>query len=93
VGYVAAPELSSRRGEAGPRGSVGAQLNREARSRAEEYVAASELSSRGDRARSHETCDSAGAQLSKDVRSGAAEHVAALEPTSTGRYDPKIQLT
>jgi hypothetical protein len=66
MGYVAAPELSSRGGEAGatwqhrssplgearpgPRGSAGAHLGRKTRFGAEEYVAAPELSSRGGRA-------------------------------------------
>jgi hypothetical protein len=48
VGYVAAPELSSRGGRAWShvtRGSVGAHLGREARPEAEEHVAAPELNS------------------------------------------------
>jgi hypothetical protein len=48
VGYVAAPEPSSRGGRAwshGTHGNAGAHLSREVRSRAEEYVAASELNS------------------------------------------------
>jgi hypothetical protein len=49
MGYVAAPKLFARGGEAGPRGSVGAHLGREARSGAEEHVAAPELSSQGGR--------------------------------------------
>jgi hypothetical protein len=48
MGYVAAPELSSRGGKVqshGTRGSAGAYLNREVRSGAEEHVAAPELNS------------------------------------------------
>jgi hypothetical protein len=48
VGYVAASELSSQGGRArshGTRGSARAHLDREARSRAEEYVAAPEFNS------------------------------------------------
>jgi hypothetical protein len=48
VGYVTAPELSPRGGRArshGTRGSVEAHLDKEARSRAERHVAASELTS------------------------------------------------
>jgi hypothetical protein len=48
VGYVVAPELSSRGGRArslGTRGRVGAHLGREARSGVEEHVAASKLNS------------------------------------------------
>jgi hypothetical protein len=48
VGYVAAPELCSREGRArshGTCGSVGAHLDREARSGAEEHVAVPELNS------------------------------------------------
>jgi hypothetical protein len=87
VGYVTAPELSSRGGEAET------HLDREARSRAEEHLTMLELSSRRGRARSHETRDSARAHLGREVRSGAAGHVAALELTSTERCDPKLQLT
>jgi hypothetical protein len=66
---------SSPLGEArsGPHGNAGAHLGREARSRAEEHVAAPELSSRGGRARSHGTCVSAGAHLDREVRSGAGD--------------------
>jgi hypothetical protein len=74
----------------GPRGSAGAHRDREARSGAEERVAASELNStrrRGPRPRG-----STGAHLSKEVWSGAAGHVAAPEPTSAGRCGPKLQL-
>jgi hypothetical protein len=75
---------SSPLGEArlGPCGSVGAHLGREARSGAEEHVAASELSSRGGRARSHGTRGSAGAHPDREARSGAEEHVAAPELNS-----------
>jgi hypothetical protein len=85
---------SSPLGEArlGPRRSAGAHLGREARSGAEEHVTASELSSRGGTARSHETYDSAGAHLDREARSGAEEHVATPEPTSIGRCGPKLQL-
>jgi hypothetical protein len=57
------------------------------------YVATLELSSRGDRARSHETCGSVGAHLDKEVRFEAAGHVVATEPTSTGRCGLKLQFT
>jgi hypothetical protein len=81
---------SSLLGEArpAPRGSVGAHLGREARSKAEKYVAASELSSREGRARSHETHDSAGAHLDREVRPKAVEHVAASELNSARRRGP-----
>jgi hypothetical protein len=68
-----------------PRGSAEAHLNKEARSGAEEHVAAPELSSRGGRARSHGTRGSAGAHLGREARSGAEEHVAAPEPNSARR--------
>jgi hypothetical protein len=55
-------------------------------------VVASELSSRGGRARSHGTRDSARAHLDREVRLGAEEHVAESEPTSVGRYGLKLQL-
>jgi hypothetical protein len=88
MGYVAAPELSSRGGEAGPCGGTGAHLDREARFGAEEHVAASELSSRGGRARSHGTCVSTGAHLDREVRSKAEEHVAVPELNSARRRGP-----
>jgi hypothetical protein len=66
----------------GPCGSAGAHLDREARSGAEEHVAAPELSSWGGRAQSHGTCGSTGAHLDREVRSGAEEHVAAPELNS-----------
>jgi threonine dehydrogenase-like Zn-dependent dehydrogenase len=47
----------------------------------------------GGEARGHVLCGSTGAHLNKEVRSGAVGHVAAAEPTSTGRCDPKLQLT
>jgi hypothetical protein len=50
VGYVAALELSSREARSGLRGSAGAHLGREVRSRDREHMVASELSSRGGRA-------------------------------------------
>jgi hypothetical protein len=79
--------LSSPLGEArsGPRGSTGAHLAREARSRAEEHVAAPELSSQRIRAWSHGTRGSARAHLGMEVRSGAEEHVAAPELNSARR--------
>jgi hypothetical protein len=85
---------SSPLGEArpGPRGSAGAHMVRKVRSGAEEHVAASELSSRGGRVRSHGTRGSAGAHLGREVRSGVAGHVAAPEPTSARRCGLKLQL-
>jgi hypothetical protein len=78
---------SSSLGEAraGPRGSARADLGREARSGAEEHVAALELSSRGGRVRSHETRGSVGAHLDREVRPGAEEYVAASELNSARR--------
>jgi hypothetical protein len=78
---------SSPLGEArsGPRGSARAHLGREARSRAEEHMAAPELSSRRGRARSHETRGSTRAHLSMEARSRAEEHVAAPELNSARR--------
>jgi hypothetical protein len=78
---------SSPLGEArlGPHGSTGAHLDREARSVAEEHVAASKLSSRGGRVRSHGTRGSAGAYLDREARSGAEEHVASPELNSARR--------
>jgi hypothetical protein len=52
------------------------------------YVAASELSSREDRARSHRTRGSTGAHLVIEARSGVEGHVAALELTSIRRRGP-----
>jgi hypothetical protein len=88
VGYVAAPELSSRGGEAGATWQLRAHLGREARFGAEEHVAASELSSRGGRARSHGIRGNAKAHLSKEARPGAEEHVTALELNSARRRGP-----
>jgi hypothetical protein len=51
-------------------------------------VAALELSSRGDRARSHVTRGSAGAYLDREVRSGAEERVAAPNLNSAMRQSP-----
>jgi hypothetical protein len=81
---------SSPLGEArpGPRGSAGAHLSREVRSRAEEHVAAVKLSSQGGRARSHGTLNSVGAHLGREARSGAKKHVAAPELNSTRRRGP-----
>jgi hypothetical protein len=52
------------------------------------YVIAPELSSRGGRAQSHETCGSTEAHLVREARFGAEGHVAAPELTSTRRQDP-----
>jgi hypothetical protein len=73
---------SSHLGEvrSGPRGSVGAHIGRETRSGAEEHVAAPELSSQGDRARSHGTRGSAG---------GAKKCAAASELNSARRWGPE----
>jgi hypothetical protein len=81
---------SSPLGEArpGPRASVRAHLDREARSGAEEYMAAPDVSSQGGRARSHGTCVSAGAHLDREVRSRAEERVAAPELNSARRRGP-----
>jgi hypothetical protein len=68
----------------GPRGSAGAHLGSEARSRAEEHMAAPELTSRGGKARSHGTRGSARAHLDREARSRAEECVAAPELTSRG---------
>jgi hypothetical protein len=71
-----------------PRGSAGAHLGREARSGAEEHVAAPELSSRGGRARSHGIRGSVGAHLGREARSGAEERVVALELNLVRRRGP-----
>jgi hypothetical protein len=71
-----------------PRDSAGAHLDRETRSRAEEHIAAPELSSRGGRARSHETRGNVGAHLDWEARSGAEEHVVASELNSARRRGP-----
>jgi hypothetical protein len=73
---------------AGPRGSVGAYLDSETRSGAEEHLAALELTSRGDRARSHVTRDSVGVHLGREARSGAEKRVAAPELNSARRRGP-----
>jgi hypothetical protein len=72
----------------GPRGSAGAHLGREARSGAEEHVAAPELSFQGGRAQSHGTRGSTGAQLDRETRSEVEEHVTALELNSVKRRVP-----
>jgi hypothetical protein len=77
----------------GPCGSAGAHLSREARSGAEEHVAAPELSSRGGRARSHGTRGSIEAHLGREVRSGAEERVTALELNSANRGGPGPRAT
>jgi hypothetical protein len=94
VGYVAAPELSSQGDRArnhGIRGSVGAHLSREARSKAEEHVAAPELNLV--RRRGHGTRGSTGAHLGREARSEAEEHVEVPELTSIGRSGPELQGT
>jgi hypothetical protein len=72
----------------GPYGNDGAHLDREARSGAEEHVAAPELSSRGGRARSHGTRGSVGAHLGREARSGAEEHMPAPKLNSARRRGP-----
>jgi hypothetical protein len=72
-----------------PRGSVGVHLDREARSGAEEHVAAPELSSRGGRAQSHGTRDSAEAHLDREARSETEKHVATSELNSVRRRYPR----
>jgi hypothetical protein len=69
----------------GPRGSAGAHLGREARSGAEEHVAAPEFSSQGDTTRSHGTRGNTGSHLDREARSRAKECVAALELNSASR--------
>jgi hypothetical protein len=90
---VAAPELSSRRGRArshGTHGSAESHIGRDARSGAEEHVAAPELNSV--RRRGPEPRGSTRAHLNKEVRFGVVGHVAAPEPASTERYGLKLQL-
>jgi hypothetical protein len=77
----------------GPRGSAGAHLSREVRSRAEEHVTVLELSSQGDRTRSHGTRGSAGAHLDSKARSGAKEHVTAPELNSARRRGLRPRAT
>jgi hypothetical protein len=77
----------------GPHGSSGAHLGREARSGAEEHVAAPEFSSRGGRAWSHGTRGSARAHLGREVRSGAEERVATSKLNSARRRDPRPRAT
>jgi hypothetical protein len=72
----------------GPCGSAGAHLDREARSGAEEHMAASELFSQGDSARSHGTRGSDRAHIGRKARSGVEEHVATPELNSARRRDP-----
>jgi hypothetical protein len=55
-------------------------------------VVAPKLSSRGGRARSHGTRDSARAHLGREVSPRAEEHVTESEPTSVGRCGLKLQL-
>jgi hypothetical protein len=78
VGYVVAPELSSRGDRAQSHrthGSAGAHLGREVRSEAEEHVAAPELN------------------LVRRQGLGATRHVVAPEPTSAGRRGLKLRNT
>jgi hypothetical protein len=82
VGYVEAPELSSRGGRARSHRthcSTRAHLDRETRCEAEEHVTAPKLSSRGGKAQSHGTRGSARAHLDREARSGAEEHVVVPE--------------
>jgi hypothetical protein len=65
VGYVIAPELSSRGDEVGATWQRRSSPLGEARSGAEEHVTASELFSRGGRVQSHGTRGSAGAHLGR----------------------------
>jgi hypothetical protein len=71
-----------------PHDSAGAHFDREARSGAEEHVAAPEISSRRDRGWGHRTRGSAGAHIGREVRSEAEEHVTATERNSARRRDP-----
>jgi hypothetical protein len=87
---VAAPELSAREGEAGATWQRRSHLGREVRSGGEKHVAAPELSSRGGRARSHETHDSAAAHLEREARPRAEKHVAASKPTSARKCGLKL---
>jgi hypothetical protein len=86
---------SSPLGEArqGPRGSAGAHLDREARSRAEKHAAALKLSYRGGRARRHGTRGSAGAHHGREARSRAEEHMAAPKLNSARRRGPGPRVT
>jgi hypothetical protein len=74
-------------------GAVGyvAASERKAEPRAVGHVAAPELPSQEDRARSHGTRGSTGAHLVKEVRSGAEGHVAAPELTSARRRGPRLR--
>jgi hypothetical protein len=95
VGYVAAPELSSRGGEVRAMGHVAASEPTSAGRQGPELKNAWRRQSstqQGDKARGHGPRGSTGAHLSKEVRSGVAGHVAAPEPTSVGRCDPKLQI-
>jgi hypothetical protein len=86
---------SSPLGEArsGPRGSTGAHLGREARSGAEEHMAALERSSRGGRTQSHGTYGSAGAHLGREARFGVEERLAAQELNSARTRGPGPRAT
>jgi hypothetical protein len=89
VGYMAAPELSSRGGEAGATRQHRSPPQQGDEVRSREHVVAPELSSRGCRARSHGTRCSAGAHLGRKARSRAEEHVTALELNSAIRRGPR----
>jgi hypothetical protein len=93
MGYVTAPEPSSRGGRTWShvtRGSTGTHLSREVRSGAEEHVTTPELNSARRRGPEPRDTWQHEAHLSKEVRYGAVGHVVTLEPTSTGRYDLKV---
>jgi hypothetical protein len=68
-----------------PCGSAGVHLGREAMSGVEKHMAASELPTRGGRARSHGTRGNAGGHLSREARFRAEEHVVAPELNSVRR--------
>jgi hypothetical protein len=89
VGYVTTSELSSRGGRGrshGTRGSAGAHLDREARSGAEEHVAAPELNSA--RRRDLGPCGNTGAHLDRKVRSGLQD---TWRHRSSPRYGGEVQ--
>jgi hypothetical protein len=77
----------------GPRGSARAHLDSETRFRAEEHVAALELTSRRGRARSHGTRGSTGSHLGREARSGGEEHVTTPELRSARRGGPGPRAT
>jgi hypothetical protein len=94
MGYVAAPELSSRGGRAqihGTRDSARTHLGREAMSGAEEYVAAPKLNSAMRRGPGQ--CGSIGAHLDRKAGSETEEHVTTPELNSARRRDPEPRDT